>query len=47
MWLFLANRAVNKDMKENFADNYFQNTLRFFDVSPSFPFTANETKRDY
>ena len=27
--------------------NYFHNILRVFDVLPNFPFTKNETMRDY
>ena len=27
--------------------NHFDGTLRLFDVSPNFPFTASETLRDY
>ena len=45
----LLNLAVNKDLKSKskFADNYFHNILRLFDVLTNLPFTRSETIRDY
>ena len=50
MWLFLTIGPVNKHIKTNkrkFADNHFHNVLRLLDVLPNYPFTTNETMRNY
>ena len=36
-----------KNVKENFADNQFQNLLRLCDILPITSFTKNETMGDY
>ena len=50
MWLFLAIKTVNEDIKSKrkiFGDNHVHNTLRRLDVCTNFPFTTSETKYNY
>ena len=47
--MFLTIGDVKKDIKRKrkFADNYFHDVMRLFDVLQNFSFTASETMRDY
>ena len=48
----LSIKALNKELrskkkKKKFIDNHDHNTLRLFDVSPTFRFITSEIERDY
>ena len=44
---FELSKPIIKTIIEIIAHNHFHNILRLFDVLTNFPFTTNETMRDY
>ena len=42
-----VDKDIKRNMKKNYVDNHFHNTLKLFEILPNFPITASETKPDY